>query len=127
MSPSRWRPARVCCTRHEPFIELLRLRHSTLEYLHGTSLWELHERAFAGELAPAKPYNPRTLLRTMIPPRLNVAGWPRLAGRERWREPTLKELLAEPIIRTLMDADGVDSAELKAMLRQASEALRTTH
>jgi hypothetical protein len=61
------------------------------------------------------------------PLRLNVAVWPRLAGRERRREPTLKQLLSEPIIRTLMDADGVDSAELEAMLRQTSEALRATH
>jgi catechol 2,3-dioxygenase len=28
----------------------------------GASPWELHERAFAGEFAPAKPYDPRTLL-----------------------------------------------------------------
>jgi catechol 2,3-dioxygenase len=28
----------------------------------GGSPWELHERAFAGEFAPAKPYDPRTLL-----------------------------------------------------------------
>ena len=28
----------------------------------GASPWELHERAFAGEFAPAKPYDPRALL-----------------------------------------------------------------
>jgi catechol 2,3-dioxygenase len=28
----------------------------------GASPWEVHERAFAGELAPAKPYDPRALL-----------------------------------------------------------------
>jgi catechol 2,3-dioxygenase len=28
----------------------------------GASPWELHERAFAGEYAPAKPYDPRKLL-----------------------------------------------------------------
>ena len=28
----------------------------------GASPWELHERAFAGEFAPAKPYDPRNLL-----------------------------------------------------------------
>ena len=28
----------------------------------GASPWELHERAFAGEFAPTKPYDPRTLL-----------------------------------------------------------------
>ena len=28
----------------------------------GTSRWEVHERGFAGEFAPAKPYDPRGLL-----------------------------------------------------------------
>ena len=28
----------------------------------GVSPWEVHERAFAGEFAPAKPYDPRGLL-----------------------------------------------------------------
>ncbi len=28
----------------------------------GASFWELHERAFAGEFVPAKPYDPRALL-----------------------------------------------------------------
>jgi catechol 2,3-dioxygenase len=28
----------------------------------GASPWELHERAFAGEFAPAKTYGPRTLV-----------------------------------------------------------------
>jgi catechol 2,3-dioxygenase len=28
----------------------------------GAAPWELHERAFAGEFAPAKPYDPRVLL-----------------------------------------------------------------
>jgi hypothetical protein len=36
-----------------------------------------------------------------------------------WRgEPTLEELLFEPIIKALMDADGVDRHELDAMLQQ---------
>src|ERR1017187_10332825 len=36
-----------------------------------------------------------------------------------WRgEPTLEELLSEPIITALMDADGVDRNELEVMLRQ---------
>jgi catechol 2,3-dioxygenase len=26
----------------------------------GASPWEVHERAFAGEFAPAKPYDPRS-------------------------------------------------------------------
>jgi hypothetical protein len=28
----------------------------------GASPWELHARALAGEFAPEKPYDPRTLL-----------------------------------------------------------------
>lgn len=28
----------------------------------GASPWELHERAFSGEFAPAQPYDPRALL-----------------------------------------------------------------
>jgi hypothetical protein len=28
----------------------------------GTSPWDLHERAFAGEFAPVKPFDPRLLL-----------------------------------------------------------------
>lgn len=42
-----------------------------------------------------------------------------------WREPTLKELLSEPIIAALMDADGVDPEELKAILRWTSVQLRS--
>jgi hypothetical protein len=36
----------------------------------------------------------------------------------RWcrREPTLKEILSDSIIRAMMDADGVDPDELEAML-----------
>ena len=41
------------------------------------------------------------------------------------REPTLKELLSEPIITALMDADSVDPAELKAILGEASVKLRS--
>ena len=42
-----------------------------------------------------------------------------------WREPTLKELLSEPIITALMDADSVDPVELKAILRETSVQLRS--
>ena len=42
-----------------------------------------------------------------------------------WREPTLKELLSEPIITALMDADSVDPAELKAILGETSVQLRS--
>ena len=41
-----------------------------------------------------------------------------------WREPTLKELLSEPIITALMDADSVHPEELKAMLGWISIQLR---
>jgi hypothetical protein len=42
-----------------------------------------------------------------------------------WREPTLKELLSEPIITALMNADSVDPAELKAILGETSVQLRS--
>ena len=42
-----------------------------------------------------------------------------------WREPTLKEILSEPIITALMDADSVDPAELKAVLAETSVQLRS--
>jgi hypothetical protein len=38
-------------------------------------------------------------------------------------EPTLTNLLADPLIRAVMDADGVDRHELEAVLRQASYRL----
>ena len=34
----------------------------------------------------------------------------------RQREPTLKEILSDPIVTALMRADGVDPLELEAML-----------
>ena len=42
-----------------------------------------------------------------------------------WREPTLEELLSEPIITALMDADDVDAEELKAILARTSVQLRS--
>ena len=44
-----------------------------------------------------------------------------------WREPTLKELLSEPIIKALMDADGVDAEEFEVMLGRTISALRRKH
>ena len=44
-----------------------------------------------------------------------------------WHEPTLKELLSEPIIKALMDADGVDAEEFEVMLRRTISALRRKH
>jgi hypothetical protein len=34
------------------------------------------------------------------------------------REPTLKEMLSDSIVRAMMDADGVDPHELEAMLKE---------
>jgi hypothetical protein len=34
------------------------------------------------------------------------------------REPTLKEILSDPIVTALMNADGVDPLEVEAMLTQ---------
>jgi hypothetical protein len=34
------------------------------------------------------------------------------------REPRLKEMLSDSIVRAVMDADGVDSHELEAMLKE---------
>ena len=39
------------------------------------------------------------------------------------REPTLEEMLSDPIIRAVMDADRVDPRELKAMLKDIGRAL----
>jgi hypothetical protein len=40
----------------------------------------------------------------------------------RWchREPTLEEILSDPIFRAVMDADGVNPQELEAMLREVA-------
>src|ERR1700736_3171733 len=40
-----------------------------------------------------------------------------------WRAPTLEELLSEPTIAALMDADGVNPEELEAMLRGITATL----
>jgi hypothetical protein len=47
------------------------------------------------------------------------AGESERGGARVLREPTLKELLSEPIIRALMEADGVDPEEFEAMLPAA--------
>jgi hypothetical protein len=36
------------------------------------------------------------------------------------REPTLSEMLSDPIVRALMKADGVERAELEAMLQNVA-------
>jgi hypothetical protein len=40
------------------------------------------------------------------------------------REPTLKDILSDSIIRAVMDADRVDARELEAMLRQVARNAR---
>jgi hypothetical protein len=57
--------------------------------------------------------------------RLSPSGYIRDWLTPSWREPTLKELLSEPIITALMDADGVDPEELKAILGWTSVQLRS--
>src|SRR5262249_56581156 len=42
----------------------------------------------------------------------------------RCREATLEEIFSDPIVRALMEADGVDPDELEAMLRQVARHLR---
>jgi hypothetical protein len=42
----------------------------------------------------------------------------------RCREPRLEEMLADSIIKAVMEADGVDSRELKAELQQTAALLR---
>ena len=38
-------------------------------------------------------------------------------------EPTLEEMLSDPIIRAVMEADGIDPQELAATLRQIGRML----
>jgi hypothetical protein len=40
------------------------------------------------------------------------------------REPRLEEMLADPIVRAVMEADGVDLRELEAELQQTATLLR---
>ncbi len=39
------------------------------------------------------------------------------------REPTLKDLLSDPIIEAVMEADGVDRYELETMLKEVGGKL----
>jgi len=41
-----------------------------------------------------------------------------IASRCYCRETTLEEILSDPIVRDLMQADGVDAVEMEAMLRR---------
>jgi hypothetical protein len=40
------------------------------------------------------------------------------------REPTIKEMLADPVIRALMSADGVHADDLEALLGSVANLLR---
>jgi hypothetical protein len=40
-------------------------------------------------------------------------------------EPTLDEMLAEPVVQLMMTVDGVDPAEVVTLLRQARDRLDT--
>jgi len=42
------------------------------------------------------------------------------------REPRLEEMLADPIVRAVMEADGVDLRELEAELQQTATLLHAT-
>jgi hypothetical protein len=41
-------------------------------------------------------------------------------------EPTIEEMLAEPIVRALMAADGVRASETEALLRLVAKRLRAS-
>jgi len=45
----------------------------------------------------------------------------------RWNtpEPSIEEMLADPIVRALMTADGVRADELEALLRSIAKRLQT--
>jgi hypothetical protein len=43
-----------------------------------------------------------------------------------YREPRLEEMLADPIIRAVMEADGIDPRELEAELLQTAALLHAT-
>jgi hypothetical protein len=49
---------------------------------------------------------------------------PRHVMRRSRCEPTLRELLADPVIQAVMEADGVDRDGLEADLRETAQALR---
>ena len=44
----------------------------------------------------------------------------------RCRELDLKAMLADPIVKTVMEADGIDPRELEAELQQIAARLRAT-
>ena len=42
-----------------------------------------------------------------------------------WREPSLEDILSDPITQAVISADGVDTGELNAMLRQVAQKRRS--
>jgi hypothetical protein len=42
-----------------------------------------------------------------------------------WREPSLEDILSDPITQAVISADGVDTGELEAMLRQVAHKRRS--
>jgi hypothetical protein len=41
------------------------------------------------------------------------------------REPSLDDILSDPIVKAVIDADGVDANELNAMLRRVAHRRRS--
>ena len=42
-----------------------------------------------------------------------------------WREPSLEDILSDPITQAVISADGVDADELDAMLRRVAHTRRS--
>jgi len=42
-----------------------------------------------------------------------------------WREPSLEDILSDPITQAVISADGVDTGELDAMLRRVAQKRRS--
>jgi hypothetical protein len=45
----------------------------------------------------------------------------------KYPEPSIKEILADPIVRALMTADGIQADELKALLHSVAKRLRAVN
>ena len=41
-----------------------------------------------------------------------------------WREPSLEDILSDPIVKAVIEADGVDANELDAMLQRIAHKRR---
>jgi hypothetical protein len=49
-----------------------------------------------------------------------LAQWEAEPAMRENREPSLEEMLADPIVRALMEADGVDPEDMAALLNSAA-------